>query len=61
MSGPYALAAAARYPDQIENPGEDVDDRWVALVTVEPNMTAWRHGRATDPQLAIFDSTRAGR
>ena len=37
-----------------ENPGEDVDDRRVAPVTVEPNMAAWRHGRATDPQLSVF-------
>ena len=37
-----------------ENPGKDVDDRRVAPVTVEPNMAAWRHSRATDPQLSVF-------
>ena len=37
-----------------ENPGEDVDDRRVAPVTVEPNMAGWRHSRATDPQLSVF-------
>ena len=37
-----------------ENPGEDVDDRRVAPVTVEPNMAAGRHSRATDPQLPVF-------
>ena len=32
-----------------ENPVEDVDDRWIALVTMEPDMAARRHDRATDP------------
>jgi hypothetical protein len=39
-----------------QNAGEDVDDRRVALVRVEPDMAARRHGRATDPQLAVVDA-----
>src|SRR5271166_189555 len=38
-----------------ENSVEDVHDRRVALVTVEPDMAASRYGRATDPQLTVFD------
>src|SRR6266478_5091351 len=39
-----------------ENPAEDVDDRWVALVAVETDMAARSHDRATDPQLTVFDA-----
>jgi hypothetical protein len=37
-----------------KNPGQDVDDRRVALVTMKPDMAARSHGRATDPQLTVF-------
>jgi len=39
-----------------ENPFEDVDDRRIALVTVEPDMAVRRHNRATDPQLTVSDA-----
>jgi hypothetical protein len=32
-----------------ENPVEDVDDRRIALVTVEADVATRRHGRASDP------------
>jgi hypothetical protein len=32
-----------------ENPVDDIDDRRIAPMTVEPDVAARRHDRATDP------------
>jgi hypothetical protein len=39
-----------------KRPGKDANDGRVALVSVESNMAARRHGRATDGQFEIFDT-----
>ncbi len=39
-----------------ENSPEDVNDRRISLVAVEPDMAAWRQGCVTDAQFTIFDA-----
>src|SRR5260370_42566790 len=39
-----------------ENSPEDVNDRRISLVAVEPDMAAWRQDCVTDTQFTIFDA-----
>ena len=43
-----------------EDPGEQVDDRGVALMAVQTDMAAWRHDRAAQTQFAIFGAKAFG-
>jgi hypothetical protein len=39
-----------------QNPGEQVDDRRIALMAVEANMAARRYGCPAEPQFAVCDA-----
>ena len=38
-----------------QDPGEQVDDRRIALMAVEANMAARRYDRPAEPQFAVCD------
>src|SRR5271170_8156774 len=39
-----------------EDPGEQVDDRGIALMAVQTDMTAWRDDRTAQTQFAILNA-----